>query len=468
MATTSLTSFPKPEFAVCPNCSAEIKLYDPAGSEFCTCDSCQSFLQFVNEEPVKLKNTGHFRLDTIIPLGSEGTLKDIPFKVIGILEKHEHNPAYTWHEYLLYNYEKGYATLSEYQGHWNIIFGSNFLPKLDEIDENFVSYEGTTYRVFNRYTPYLAGVKGEFDWNVYKDKLRVSEFIAPPFIISLEKEKGVNGESHYYRGEYLEPIVVAQAFGLDFMLFPEKQGIGANQPSKAQLQWPWVFTVTLVLMLAVFVIEFIVSQVKSEKSIMAQTFDLVIEPPKVANVSKPSDSTGLAIDPTVVNTAGMVQGSPDGINEFKSFRSPTFEIEDISTSLDMELGSNQVNNNWLEATVVLVNEATNQTWEVTKGIEYYQGVEDGESWSEGELATKVLLSEIPKGKYHLNIYPASGDAGLTSMSVNIHSNTTLWRNLLVWVLVLCIYPAFLFWRMQSFERKRWMNSDFSPFESDDE
>lgn len=431
MASTSLTSFPRPEYVDCPYCKLAIKLLDPSGSEFCTCNHCQSFIQFIADKPVKLDNVRNFKLDIVIPLGTEGTLKDIPFKVIAVLEKDEHNPAYTWHEYLLYNYEKGYATLSEYQGHWNIIFGSNFLPALDEIEGDPICFEGLTYKLFNKYSPFLIAAKGEFDWNIYKDRLRIAEYIAPPFMISGETQKGKNEKTQYYRGEYLEPTVVAAAFGLDLELFPERQGVGANQASKAQLQWSWVLNTTLILMLAVFVIALLYLQFKPEKTIMAEHFELTYEPQK-------------------------------GANEFKSFRSPTFEVEEFSTALEMELSSSWVNNNWLEATVVLVNEANNKTWEVTKGIEYYEGVEDGERWSEGEHTTEVLLSEIPKGKYHLNIYPASGDWALNSMEVVIRANTILWRNVVIWLLALWIYPAFIFFRMRYFEQKRWMNSDYSP------
>ena len=125
-----------------------------------------------------------------------------------------------------------------------------------------------------------------------------------------------------------------------------------------------------------------------------------------------------------------------------------------------------VSNNWLEATVVLVNDKTNETWEVTKGIEYYHGWEDGESWAEGSQSSSIILSEIPRGDYHFNIYTASGDAAQSMVQIKVVSNVTLWRNILLTILVLSLYPIYCWYRMRNFEKKRWMNSDHSPYETE--
>jgi hypothetical protein len=436
MATTSITAFPVSEIVDCPNCDSSITLYDPAGSEFCVCGFCQAYIQFVNEVPKRIKTLSPLQLKPTIPLGAEGILQDISFKLIGYIEKDEGNSAYPgWREYVLYNYEKGYAILSEYNGHWNLIFDKTYLPNLEKVvyGNGYVVYDGFEYKLFHKYKPRVLSSLGEFDWDIVKERISTSEFIAAPYIISREVGLGGNNKDiNYYFGEYLEPEIIADAFKLDVSLFPAKVDILSNQPSKAYNNWKWSLHTTLYLILALLLIELLVVWAKPEQVLVDSIYNLTYDPDK-------------------------------GVNEFKPFVSSAFKVEDDSSPLEIGISSG-LNNNWLETTIVLVNEVTNQTWEVTKGIEYYQGVEDGESWTEGETSAEVLLSEIPKGKYHLNIYTASGDPMRDVLAVKVVSNVTLWRNLLVCILVLCLFPAYTYLKMRSFERKRWSNSDYSPFE----
>ncbi|RYZ97130.1 MAG: hypothetical protein EOP47_22425 [Sphingobacteriaceae bacterium] len=153
------------------------------------------------------------------------------------------------------------------------------------------------------------------------------------------------------------------------------------------------------------------------------------------------------------------------VNEFKPFITPSFELKNNSSALDFLIKS-EIDNNWLEATVVLVNEKDNQSWEVTESIEYYHGYEDGESWTEGSQEAEVLLSGIPGGKYHLNIYPASGDISNKNIHISINANPVVWRNVWVTILLLCLYPLYAWYRMRNYEKRRWMNSDYTPYETD--
>jgi len=435
MATVSLTSFPASEQAYCPKCDTPITLYDPKGSEFCVCSACYSYIRFEKDEPEKLKTLTKPKLKPTLPLGTEGKLNDVLFKVIGYIEKDEYDVRYTWREYVLYNYEKGYATLSEFDGHWNLVYGKNFLPKLEKpLDgKTYVMYDDVEYKLFHKYGADVKAILGEFDWDVFNEDVNIREFIAPPFILSKE-ESNVGGkkETNYYRGEYLELNAIAAAFNLDVNLFPSRVGILSNQPSRAYETWNWAFKTSILLLLAMLAIELIVVSFKPSEVLMDSLFNLASAPEK-------------------------------GSSEFQPIKSSAFKVSDVSTSLEIELSSG-VENNWLEATIVLVNEKTNQTWEVTKGIEYYYGYESGERWSEGNQKGSVLLSEIPGGIYHLNIYPASGDAARDYINVKIESNGTLWQNVLVCAGLFSILPIVSFYNMRNFERKRWSNSDYSPFE----
>ncbi len=448
MPTLNQVSFPSPETFECPHCRQGLKLYDPNGCEFYACPNCNSYLRFkTTNNAVVQKNSGAVKEKPIIPLGAEGQLKGYQFKVIAYLEKKEKRTVYSWKEYLLYNYEKGYATLSVFEGHWNFILDKHWEPSLEQVhsDSATATHQNTDYRIFNKYTPAITGIIGEFDWDVLSDHPKINEYIAPPFI--LFRETGATGtkNSQYYWGEYTEPEEIAKAFGLDISTLPAKNGIGANQPSSYSTRFGALAKYTMLAFLGLLLLHFLIKVAKPERELLNADYSISFDKGPAATDSLPIVSSGT------------------NVYEFKPFLTSSFEQPDGSAPLEIELGS-YVNNNWLEATVILVNENTNETWEVSKGIEFYNGYESGEYWQEGSRTASITLTEIPRGKYHLNIYPASGDATQTYMHITIKSNITLWKNIFLAFIVLCLYPAYCWFRGTSFEQKRWLNSDYSPYE----
>jgi hypothetical protein len=435
LATTGVHNFSLAKELSCPKCEATFKLYDPLNSKYYSCNKCQAYLMLSDKEVKSVGSTKAAQLKPVIEIGKEGKLKDISFKVLAYFEKQEGNSDYKWREYLLTNPEKGYAFLSEYDGHWNLIWGKNFLPKLesplDGID--YVMYENVEYKLFHSYTPNVMAIRGEINWHIFEDKLNVREFIAPPYIIIKETLANDPKQKAYFLGEYLEPETIAEGFGLDVNSFPSTSGILANQPSKAHENFLVAIKYFPILLLALLGLQLLVNIIKPSKILSESTYHINYTPDK-------------------------------GVYEFEPFKTASFNVEDVSSSLELEIYS-EVNNNWLETSIVLVNEQNNQTWEVTEAVEFYQGVEGGEGWKEGSKQVEILLSEIPRGRYHLNVYPSSGDPYRDSLYIKVTANVTLWRNILVCMLLLTVYPVLLFYMMQRFEKKRWMNSNYSPYES---
>jgi len=434
MATVNLKAFPYSEETTCPKCSNMITLYDPDGSDYCVCTKCSSFIHFTSDNRAIIqKQAPPVRQKPVLKLGSRGILKSIDFKVIGYIEKKELSSHYSWREYILYNYEKGYTTLAEFDGHWNYVIGKEFCPDLGELQANtwdFKDYRDTEFSLYNKYTAVTTALIGEFDWDIFTERAQVREYIAPPFMLVLEQGKG-SSSADFYLAQYTEAKEIAEAFKTDIVLFPAKEGIGSNQESPLQNQWEPLKKVTPILILILAVAAFILSNVNPSLVIMNRDYDMI------------SDTTK--------------------INEFKPFATPYFEIKGTSAALNIRVSS-AVDNNWMEANTVLVNEQTNQSWDVTESVEYYHGYEDGESWSEGGQESESLLSHIPAGRYHLNVYPASGDRYRNTVHIIVTGRPVLWANFWIILAALLVYPAFCWWRVRSFEKKRWMNSDYSPYE----
>ncbi|MFC1224582.1 DUF4178 domain-containing protein [Pedobacter sp. BG31] len=418
----------------CSVCKQNIVLYDSAKSEYIACPSCYSYLHIVNRVECRLnKKLNQPEKVVVLKLGSTANIHGTDFQVIAYLEKKESNTIYAWREYILNSLEKGYVTLSEFNGHWNFIAGKEFLTDYKQptnCGQN-VNYKDIEYELFNKYSPIVTAMLGEVDWDVVNERVKATEYVAPPFMIVKEVMNKPKYHTDYYIGEYLSSDEIATAFNLNKSSLPEQIGIGANQPSQAYDRWISSLKATCIATIVVLLLHVLFGVVKPEKELINDNFLITYD-------------------------------AKAGADAFKPFITPSFVMEDESSNIEFDIASG-VDNNWLETTIVLVNEANNQTWEVSKGIEYYHGIEDGESWQEGSTEESILLSDIPKGKYHLNVYPSSGDTYRNNLFIRATANVSMLRNTLITIMILCLFPAICWYLMRNYEKRRWDNSDFSPF-----
>jgi hypothetical protein len=110
-----------------------------------------------------------------------------------------------------------------------------------------------------------------------------------------------------------------------------------------------------------------------------------------------------------------------------------------------------------------VNEADGTEYNFTKEVEYYHGYEGGESWTEGSRQGEAFLSKIPQGKYHINIYPEFGSTD-HSFSLTVRRDIAFESNLFVAFLLLLVFPVGYSIYRYSYEKRRWSESDYSPYE----
>jgi len=449
MATVNISSFPTTVSVSCTKCATAITVYDPASSEYVVCPKCYAYIHLKENERPFIKQMAVAPESTpVIPLGTEGVFRELPYKVIGYLEKKEVGTYYYWREYLLYNYTKGYAFLAEYEGHWSFIAGKDHFPDLSEAsypNNNVVTFRDNDFSVYNKYEPAITALLGEYDWDVLNELVYTREWIMPPYLLVNEKNLRNKTQNDWYLGEYAEPKEVAAAFGLTVSDLPSRTGIGANQRSPYLRHWQQSSRIVPFFMLAVLMLGLLHAWLYPAKVVLSSDYQI--------SLSDKGLKDALHADSSYIS---------NGEYEYKPFTSTSFKL-DNTTALEFDINAN-IDNNWTEATVLLANEQTNQTWEVTKSIEYYHGYEDGESWSEGSSTENILLSHIPAGRYHLNIYPYSGDKAGKNISITVSENDILWRNVIVTILLLALYPLFFWIMTYYFEKRRWANSDYSPYQ----
>jgi hypothetical protein len=341
------------------------------------------------------------------------------------MQRSDGTGLYLWKEYLLFNPFKGFRWLTEFDGHWNYVIMTKHKPATSQ---QHALHLGKNYLLFHKGTAKVTYVLGEFYWRVkVGETVEVEDYIAPPSMLSCEKSID---ETVWSVGEYIDHQSVREAFQIQ-SYFPVPLGVSPNQASHfAPLftaLWPWIQAFIAIL-------------------IVIQTWTLFFSKPRYI----------------FQENLNYVLNQPDKIKI-----SPTFTIDKRASNLQVTFES-PVQNNWLELEASLVNEATGETYDFEQGVEYYSGYDDG-NWTEGSQSSETLLPAIPTGPYHIN-YQVSAPPGIEQVpfSLSIKQNVVTWFNFTVALLLIALYPIWIWWRKESFERARWSTSDYSPYWSENE
>jgi hypothetical protein len=429
----------------CPQCATHLPCHDPANSRYFGCGKCRTFFQTTPNDPASLVQ----RLDGFkqalqpgpsLLLGLVVELGGYRCRLTGYQVRGERDDRLAeWREYQLRPAEPlpgGEPAdfplqLAEYQGHWLLIRRAADFPgtptskpyrqKRWQDDVN-----NRTYQLWHRYRPVVRDALGEFEWNILEDeKLSIQEFISPPYLLAGEYEP--SKPIAWYLAEYLEPAQVAATFGLAPAALPTRIGVGAAQPGPGAGE-PQLRQLTVAGFLALFMLQL-----------------------------------GLGFwRPAGFGDEQLTLSEPNAGATSTVLVSQPFDVNGPS-ALSINLESPDLLNHWVELTTSLVNEQTGRGYEFTRSLEYYEGVEDGEHWTEGDRSTQAILNSVPSGRYHLNFYPTlDKGAGPVQLRVAVRENPILWSNYFLALGALALLPLIVRWRRKGYEDARWENSDFGP------
>lgn len=406
----------------CTGCGASLPVRGMGRTEVLGCAACGVVLDLTDENLAILSRyqiAGRIKPD--IPLGTRGELNGEKFEVIGFLRKNTRieGIVYRWREYLLFNPYKGFRWLTEYNGHWSYY---RTLAERPKEGNRTAELDGIVYKHFQRSNAEVDFVLGEFYWRVaVGESSKVSDFIAPPYILSEEvQQQEGRMERTWSLGEYLEPGVVAKAFGLANV--PIRTGIAPNQPSSFAVNGSRLAWTLLLLAIAAFGIQILFS-VFSQNALSYQQSFL------------------------------FEQGEGE-----KSFVTPLFTLSGHPSNVVIRSNAG-VENSWLYLSLALINNDTGQSYDVGREISFYRGISGGESWSEGTTGDEAVLPAVPAGTYYLRVEPEASQA--TGYTIQIYRDVPRWRFLFFAWILLCLpaigYQIMAWW----FEHKRWMESDYA-------
>ena len=255
------------------------------------------------------------------------------------------------------------------------------------------------------------------------------------------------GEVNWSLGDYRTPGEIKRAFGVKTL--PPPKGIAPNQPFRHKsVYYAWaVFCGLAIVFNMYFALGGDSNQVFQRSYVIPAT--TMVDP----GMTDPASPLPLPSEP-----ATTPPPSPPAWTNFES------QLEIVANrNIRVSLNS-PVDNSWLEVDGDLFNEETGLVQSFSAQLEYYQGVEDGESWSEGEKSTEIFLSALPAGKYTLRLEAQRQSSNLpTTLGLKIDQGHRRPRYLFVLLLVLSIVPGLVWIWQLMFERMRWTESDFSPY-----
>jgi hypothetical protein len=443
----------------CPQCGGALELRAPDKSERVVCPNCGSLLD-VNQGQLRfLKALFQPPLKPIVPLGSVGRLGGNPFMAIGYLQRSVRieGVRYFWEEYLLYHARIGFRWLVCSDRHWSFV--EPLSPGKVHASERDASWGTKHFKLFQRARATVEHVLGEFYWKVsVGEAVQATDYIRPPEMLSREISEAEDdrGEINWSLGTYVPAAEIQKAFGLKSLPRPSLSIVAPNQPflhKPVYLYWGLLTAAALVLLL-------IVLAASPRRTVFEKTFQ-----------AHPGT------DPEKPQV------------EF----SDTFELrarENVRITARAE-----VNNSWLDIEGDLIHEDTDLVQPFSLSVEFYQGVEDGEAWREGNKEATVYLSALPAGTYRLRLEfvgerpptPAGQPApGLprppvpaaqppakpvqplpatVPVQVRIEQGVPrLWPWVLT-LLALAVIPVGVGAYHIYFELRRWEESSFSPFHS---
>ncbi len=425
----------------CPHCGGPLGLRAPDKTERVTCPNCNSLLDVNQGQLQFFKALEQPAFQPLIPLGTTGDVPEGKMMVIGAMARSVtvEGTQYFWNEYLLYNPQIGFRWLVHSDNNWNYV---QAVPpgEVYEIARS-ATYQGRRYKIFQDAPCRVEVVLGEFYWKVEAGEMvRGVDYVAPPYMLSKEvstvyvsddagKTKRTTGEINWSLGTYIPVRQIEKAFSVSGL--PRPSGVAPNQPYKHWWIYKYWLAFLVVMLLAGF-LAFLVSG--SSKQVFSQT----------------------------VNFAPLP--NEDGTQVF--FSEP-FELQGRRNI--KVIGESPVENTWVYLEGDLINDETGVVQSFPIDISYYQGVEDGESWSEGGQSDSAYTSSMPAGKYVLRLegqwerwqQPAV-------VSIRIEQNVTHGINLLIALIVLSIGPVIMVIYHIGFERRRWSESMFGGSNDDSE
>ncbi|MFY9555900.1 MAG: DUF4178 domain-containing protein [Blastocatellia bacterium] len=436
----------------CTQCGGPLELRAPDQSLRVTCPNCGALLDVSQGRLKFMQALQPPQTPPIIPIGSTGEFEGAKQMVIGFMVRSVEfeGVRYYWEEFLLYNPQLGFRWLVRSDDNWSYV---QAVPPGDVIHKSgkfggkgdTVQFQGEKYKLYQDAVARVEYVIGEFYWKVeVGEQTRAADYIHPPRMLSMEaslvrlgveevEEPGnktkkkvrsaPTGEINWSLGTYLRRNQVEKVFGVTSL--PRTTKVAPNQPflhKKVYKYWGLMVAATVLLGLFLGV-------TAPRKKVFEATYPL-------------APVTG-------ADATQVIFSDPFELRSGRNIR-----VESRAS----------VDNTWLYTEGDLINQETGEVQTFSMPVEYYHGVDSGESWSEGNQSPTIHLSSMPDGQYVLRL-EAQWERWQQpqTLTVRIEQGIPRVMHLFLALLFVSLIPLMVVFYHFSFEKRRWADSDYSPF-----
>lgn len=485
----------------CSQCGGPLTLVAPDQSERVVCPHCGAAHDVSAGNLQYLKTLKRHGPQPVIPLGSNGTIGGEAYVVAGFMQRSVtfDNEKFYWTEYLLFAPRtKSFAWLVDDEDHWSFVVPLSAGDVEDSepggAAKRIVAHQ-TTFAIFQDAEANVESVIGEFYWKVETgETARAVDYIAPPEGITKEfADTEASHEVSYSLARYMTPDEVEAAFGVKGLARPTK--MGTLQPLAkgggcGAMAGVWAF-----LVIAFVVVSVVISSALPHRAVLSEEYPL-------DQYAAAADATTTTGSQPVTSTSGSGSAAGDWSQGTTSTSTPTDTSQTSTTDTsqtsttgtsqtttttgseasaviftkpfviqgghNLEVkASTQLSEAWLHIEGSLFNEQSGFVEPFQLQLEHYEGVEDGEHWSEGSLSASKYFSTLKPGTYSLRL-ETYRDAAKPAPTLKVTAtegvfSPTGWVFLVIaWVLI--TVPASLFGRSKrgGSESERWADAMFTP------
>lgn len=403
----------------CAGCGAPIEKHLTT-TEVVACGSCGTVSDVTGEaaQLVQKNELNAARWKPLLPPGAKGEWRGVRYEVVGYMRRAVtvDGENYEWGEYLLHNVERGYAWITEYNGHFNFVHAAAEVPKKGSSygAKPSVRYLGRSFQHFQKSKARVSYLTGEFYWRVkLGESVECSDYVAPPLLLSSER---TGKELSWSLAEYVEGPEVWKAFTLESKP-PRPVGVAANQPSpyKGRIGRYWLAWLAFAFL-----------------GLIAQTAFEMSDP------SRPVAAMSF-------ETAG---GAERSVSE-------PFEVGGWGTApLTLRISSNATTD-WLALAMQLTNADTGQAFAIRRqlGHQNIGGTMQGHTYDVAEF------DGVPSGRYTLAVEARAPRP--TAGTIEVKREPHGWSNYWLFLGFLSLWPVLALLRALMFETKRWSESDYA-------
>lgn len=410
----------------CPECDRTIALHGGNDVAQVTCTGCPARLG-VTAERIELLSQIKSDKRPKIPfeLGQPCTFNGADFVLVGHLRYTEKDGTtlYVSDEFLLWSKKVGYRWLTLEDGHFSFAQEIKGRPNVNwgAKPKTRFPFEGRTYRVFESGKTQLTWVDGELPWvAAVGDRVKYLDATCPPYLLSGEITET---EAEWYEARYLTTEEVAQAFQISASRLPKSRGVAPHQPYKVHPLLHPAARMAVVFAIINIVLAF-----------------------TAMGVSSSSDN--------VVGQFGIPHEDYS-----KEFITPSFEITKGQQLCAVELSA-PVDNSWLYVDLALIDSEDRVLHEFSTTVQYYHGVQGGESWSEGSRKESIAFKLQDPGEYR---WVLAGQAGRGNAAeaigpellIIVREGVMLVRWFLIAAILLAAGALIVWFRWLIFEGQRW-------------